>query len=104
MGAWFLTPTPEGCDTVYVAEVDPRGNIPKSILKMSAKIQGEIVTNMWEWMIKKMKKRGKLFENGLPLEVGKKTDKMLEELKQVSTGINKTVIESEVSKDSKEEL
>ena len=55
-------------------------------------------------MIKKMKKRGKLFENGLPLEVGKKTDKMLEELKQVSTGINKTVIESEVSKDSKEEL
>jgi hypothetical protein len=36
LGGWALVPTKTGCSTVYVAEVDPKGNIPKFMIKMSA--------------------------------------------------------------------
>lgn len=66
-------PTPQGCSTVYCAEVNPNGNIPKSLIKFSADLQGKIVSNLKTYMINKRQKRGgKIFdfENGEGLIVG----------------------------------
>jgi len=73
LGGWILIPTKTGCSTVYCAEINPNGNIPKSLIKFSADLQGKIVSNLKTYMINKWQKRGgKIFdfENGEGLIVG----------------------------------
>jgi len=53
LGGWILIPTKTGCSTVYCAEINPNGNIPKSLIKFSADLQGKIVSNLKTYMINK---------------------------------------------------
>ena len=59
---------------MYCAEINPNGNIPKSLIKFSADLQGKIVSNLKNYMInKRQKKGGKIFDfdKGEGLLVGK---------------------------------
>lgn len=53
LAGWILVPTKEGCATCYVAEVNPNGNVPKSLIKFSADLQGKIVADLKKFMITK---------------------------------------------------
>ena len=65
MGGWILFEKEDKtCDSVYVSEIDVKGNIPKSFLKMAAQFQGLVVARMRLHMMDKQKKKGgaKLFD------------------------------------------
>jgi hypothetical protein len=53
LAGWLLVPNKEGCSTVYCAEINPNGNIPKSLIKFSADLQGKIVADLKKYMISK---------------------------------------------------
>ena len=57
IGGWVLIPMENGMTkTIYMTEVDPNGMIPKGMLKMGADLQGKLVGDLKNYMIKKHKK------------------------------------------------
>ena len=86
LAGWILIPNKNGCDTVYVAEVNPNGNIPKSLIKFSADLQGKVVAGLKAYMVsKRQKKGGKIFDfeagEGLLVGITKEERKSMKEEK-----------------------